>query len=281
VALLAARLVGGTTAVVATARRPLGVGTELRLGGLSEDDLAAAVGVGDDARHAVWAASGGLPGVARRLAARLSDRPDERDATVHLALGARPSTRFLDVDAAYVRLLEAALGRAEGDAVGARLRARLARALLGDATAGPRRRALVEDALALARAAGDRQALAEALDARRYALWDPTAARERLDAAAEIADLGEERTGLFWRFVALMELGRVAEADSALAAYDRAVRATHDTVARSPSSPARRCWRRCAGASRRRCSSPARWRSAVRPRGCPTRRRSRTRWGAR
>ncbi len=43
-AVVAARLVAASTAVVATASTPLGLGRELRLGGLSKSELAAVVG---------------------------------------------------------------------------------------------------------------------------------------------------------------------------------------------------------------------------------------------
>ena len=115
--------------------------------------------------------------------------------------------------------------RARDDATRARILARLARELLGDASAGERRRALADEALRLARRAEDPGPLAEVLDARLYALWDPAGAEARLAAGSEIIDLARaagddqrERQGLFWRFVALMELGRVTEAESALAA---------------------------------------------------------------
>ena len=80
--------------------------------------------------------------------------------------------------------------------------------------------------------------LAEVLDARLHALWDPAAAEDRLAAASEIIDLARaagddarERLGMFWRFVALMELGRVAEAESALAAFERAAQLAGDEAA--------------------------------------------------
>jgi hypothetical protein len=235
-ALLAGRLVVGATAVVATSSVPLGIGQELRLSGLSEDELAVVVGdVRDDVREAVWVASRGQPGAARSFVAQLAGLPEDRDPLVHLALHARSTAQFLDVDVALVRLLEAAMDRAPTDGDRARLMARLARELLGDASAGARRRTLVDGALSLARRCGDRQVLAEVLDARLHALWDATAAEERLAAASEIIDLARaaaddtgERRGLFWRFVALMELGRVAEAESALAALERAAAVAGD-----------------------------------------------------
>jgi tetratricopeptide (TPR) repeat protein len=131
-----------------------------------------------------------------------------------------------------------AVPRAPDDSTRARLLARLARELLGDSTAGPRRRALADEALKLARDCGEPHVLAEVLDARLNALWDPAGAEDRLAAASEIIDLARaagdgarERDGMFWRFVALMELARVAEAESALAAFHRAATAAGDAKA--------------------------------------------------
>ena len=236
---VAARCAAAATAVIATAAAPLGLGPEVRLGGLSEQDLAAAVGELDArAGHALWVASRGLPGVARRLARDLAGLKDHEDPVVHLALHAPSRTAFLDVDANLVRLLETAAGRAGDDATRARLLARLARELLGDASAAPRRRALADEALRLARGAADPGTLAEVLDARLHALWDPAGVRDRLAAGSEIIRLARaagddrrERQGLFWRFVALMELGRVPEAESVLAAFDLEAGAAGDTEA--------------------------------------------------
>jgi hypothetical protein len=149
-AVLAGRLAAGSSAVEATAGAPLGLGRELRLGGLTEQELAAVVGpVPADARHALWVASRGLPGVARSLAATLAGPGAEGDPLTHLALHAPSSAEFLDLDVDLVRLLEAAAGRA-----GARVLARLAYELLADASAGPRRRQLADQALRLARRVG-------------------------------------------------------------------------------------------------------------------------------
>src|SRR5262249_46237885 len=95
-----------------------------------------------------------------------------------------------------------------------------------------------EGARALAGAAAEPAVLAEVLDARLHALWDPAAAGDRLAAASEIIDLAraagddaQERSGMFWRFIALMELGRVGEAESALAAFERAAQLAGDAEA--------------------------------------------------
>jgi tetratricopeptide (TPR) repeat protein len=230
---VASRCQHSPVAVLATCASPPGLEPDLRLGGLTEAELAEALGDLDpETCHALWLASRGLPGVARRLARALADRADGADPVVRLALESTASTLFLAVDTNLVRLLETAASRARDDATRARVLARLARELLGDASAAARRRALVGEALRLARRTGDPRALADVLDARLHALWDQRGAEDRLAAGSEIIDLarvtgdGErERQGMFWRFVALMELGRVDEAESALAAF------AHDAAA--------------------------------------------------
>jgi hypothetical protein len=226
---VAARCAASRTAVIATSTTPLGLPVELRLAGLSQADLAEAVGEPDpESSRALWVASRGLPGVALSLARELAGLAVTQDAVVHLALRAAPATAFLDVDANLVRLLEMAAERAGDNATRARVLARLAGELLGDAAAAVRRRALADEALRLARLTGDPGTLAGVLDARLHALWDPAGAETRLAAGSEIIDLARaagddrrERHGQFWRFVALMELGRVAEAESALAVFAR------------------------------------------------------------
>src|SRR5215469_16961013 len=189
---VAARAAGSSTVVTVIAVLPPGFGTELRLGGLSEEELAVALDVPPQAQHGLWLASGGLPGVAISLAAELAACRDEVDPLVHLALTAPSRAEFLDVDAGLVRLLEMAIPRAPDEATRARLLARLAHEMLGDASAGPRRRALADEALKLARDSGEPQVLAEVLDARLHALWDPAGAEDRLSAASEIVDLARE-----------------------------------------------------------------------------------------
>jgi tetratricopeptide (TPR) repeat protein len=235
---LAARVAAMPAAVIAASGTPLGVGSELRLGPLSEDEVAALAGLTrPEIRRAVWVASRGLPGPARSLAADLAGLPEDQDALVHLALHAPSQAWFLGVDVNLVRLVETAAVRA-ADPARARLLARLARELLGDASAGRRRRELCDEALALARRAGDQRVLAEVLDARLHALWDPASAEDRLAAGSQIMELARaagdqvrERHGLFWRFTALMELGRVAEAESALALFERQAEAAGDAEA--------------------------------------------------
>ena len=150
--MLAARLTAGSTAVVVTASEPLGLGRELRLAGLTEEELAAVVGsVPADAVHALWVASRGLPGVAQSLAATLANLGPDGDPLTHLALHAPSTAEFLDLDVDLIRLLETTAGRAADDGTRARVLARLAYERL-------------------ARGVGDPRVLAEVLDRRLHAL---------------------------------------------------------------------------------------------------------------
>ena len=236
---LAARATVAPTVVVVASASPLGMGKELRLGPLSEEELARVVASADaDTSRAVFVASGGLPGPALELAGRIRDIPAGREVMAHLAINAVSRTWFLGVDSGLIRLLETAIGATRDDAMKARLLARLARELLGDPSAAQRRRRLADEALRLARQVGDQATLAEVLDARLGALWDPSSALDRLETGREIVELAgsagdsaRELRGLFWRFVALMELGRVVEAEGVLAEYERLAEVAGDLAA--------------------------------------------------
>jgi hypothetical protein len=228
-ALLVSRLGAGATVMLATAEDPLGLTPEIRLGGLTEPELAMLTAdLPTEAVHAVWLASGGLPGAAIALAGELAGLDASADAVIHLALTTPSRAEFLDLDVGLIRLLEAAAGRPLPPSTRARVLARLARELLGDPSAGVRRRELIDEAVTLARTAGDPGTIAEVLDCRLHALWDPAAADERLTTASEIVeqarragDAVAERRGLFWRFIALTELGELGDAEAALTAYAR------------------------------------------------------------
>ncbi|MFJ4467071.1 AAA family ATPase [Streptomyces sp. NPDC089424] len=236
--LLASRADSGTAALVTTLS-PLGVAPEVRLGGLTEPELADLTpGSSTAAVHALWLASGGLPGPALTFAAELAGLPGDTDPVLHLALTTPSRTGFLDVDTRLVRLLEAAAERPLPPTARARVLARLARELLGDASTAARRRRLAEEAAASATASGDPGTIAAVLDSRLHALWDPAAAGERLTTASTIVeqarragDTDAELRGLFWRFVALMELGETERAESALTAYARAAELAGDAEA--------------------------------------------------
>jgi len=221
------RLVGRTALALVALGNSIGMRSELQLAPLTRAEIGEMFPVlGPDAQKALHLASGGLPGPVTSLASVLAVSGPGADPVVTLALAATSSTSFLAVDPTLIRLLETAAARHCGHGDRARLLARLARELLADSTAAGRRRALLDEALSAARSSADPRVVAEVLDARIYALWDPHAAPDRLSAAAEIVLLAREagdteleRDGLFWRFVALMELSRVEEAEAALAAF--------------------------------------------------------------
>ena len=238
-AILTGRAAAHPVAVIATSLVPLDVGPQLWLGPLSVAEIGAVTGEDrPEVRHALWTASRGLPGPARSLSAVLAALLPDADPVVQLALAAESAEGFLVIDTGLVSLVETALQRSVDDLTRARLLARLAYGLLGDAAAAARRRVLIQEAAGLARRSADPAVLAEVLDAQLHALWDAAGAQDRLAAAGEIvglarasADLARERRGLFWRFVALMELGRVGEAETALAVFERAARSAGDADA--------------------------------------------------
>ena len=230
---LAAQLTSGSTLVIATAATPFGPGPHLPLPSLSKYDLADLLATSSPSAanlDAVWLASGGLPGPALDAADRLTGLEPGSDPVAHLALTTQTDSTFLDVNAVVLRLLETAAERHPlPDPVRARVLARLARELLGDSSAADRRRELIDQATALAEQAEDPGVLAEVLESGLHALWDPAAAHERLSTASRIValartagDAAAERRGLFWRFTALVELGRLDEAEAALTGYARA-----------------------------------------------------------
>ena len=250
-AFLVPRLGAGPAMVVATAAEPLGMGPELRLGGLAESDLAALVPeLPADAVHALWLVSGGLPGPALGFAGELiggdtSGRDNSgRDAVVRLALTAPSRSGFLELDTGLIRLLEEAASRSLPAEVRARVLARLARQLLGDPSAEARRRALVEEAVAshgrTARPARSPRSSTPACT--RCGIRPPRASASPSPRRSWSWRGGpatrHERRGLFWRFTALAELADLEAAEAALTAYARAGELAGDAeaavVVRSP-----------------------------------------------
>lgn len=163
-------------------------------------------------------------------AVELARSAGDAEGLVAVALGLPSSAGFLDVDMGLVRLIEDALAvvPAHDRCNRARLLARLSMELLGDRGSDPRRRQLADDALELARQVDDPGCVGFALHARQHALWEPHQAPERLAGAAEIAELARragdvvtELEGRLWGFIALMELGRIADAETQLASYAR------------------------------------------------------------
>ena len=85
-----------------------------------------------------------------------------------------------------------------------------------------------DQAVQVARRLSDETLLAEVLSARLYVLWAPDTAQERLATSPQIielavrtGDLRRELDGRMWRLIALLEFGRVAEAEAELGWYER------------------------------------------------------------
>jgi hypothetical protein len=250
---LVRRLASGRTAVLATATASLGLDPEVRLGGFPEPQLAVLLGLPSPAVHAIWLASGGLPGPALELADGLSPAAGVGEV-VGRALDRPSRTGFLTPDTGLIRLLEEIIAgwpalslpalslpasySAGEAAFRSRVLSRLARELLADPTAAARRRTLVGQAVSLARASGDPGVLARVLDDGLHALWDPLAAPERLTTSAEIVDLARragdaetELRGLMWRFTAQAELADLDAAEATLNAYRHTADLAGDTAA--------------------------------------------------
>jgi len=136
-------------------------------------------------------------------------------------------TRFLVPDRELESLLTDAL-EALGDAAPVlRVRLLARRAVIAEDDAEDRRLHSGQ-AVEAARQLGDEGLLAEVLSARLYVLWAPDTAEERLATSAQIIELAvrtgdvrRELDGRMWRLIALLEFGRVAEAEAELGWYER------------------------------------------------------------
>lgn len=186
---------------------------------LQRADALSRSGHGDEARDAYLAVAAAARGV--------DDEVFGRAALGVGALGGGFEIRLLDH--AQVALLGEALDRlgAEPPALVARLRARLSVALTLQEE-HVRRVALAEGAVDLARTSGDPGALVHALAAWCDAHAAPTHSADRLEVAAEMVGAalrsGDPELELLarrFRLVALMELGRAAEATVDIAAFAR------------------------------------------------------------
>jgi hypothetical protein len=153
---------------------------------------------------------------------------DSGDATLaaDAALRMPQRTNMLIADPELTVTVSSAFGLL-GDADPARRARLLGRlAVLEQDNSAARRHS--EAALAIADDLGD-EVLAEVLSARVFALWSPETVHERLGAAERIVDLAlragdlrRELDGRLWRFIALLELGRVMEAVFELGLYEGA-----------------------------------------------------------
>jgi hypothetical protein len=135
-------------------------------------------------------------------------------------------TQFMVPDRELESMLTGAL-EGLGDAAPS-LRARLLARQAVVAEDGEDRQARSDQAVEAARRLGDAGLLAEVLSARLYVQWAPETATERLATSTEIIELGvrtgdvrRELDGRMWRLIALLEFGRVAEAEAELDRYER------------------------------------------------------------
>ena len=149
---------------------------------------------------------------------------EDQLARAALGFAGRWALTRVDVEPASITLLEEAL-ETIGEAYPV-LRVRLLTRLSEELYYTPERDRRVElsaDALGLARRNGDKSALAAALGARHTAIWGQQPAERRLEIASEMVRLGDASNpeiafqGVAWSFADLLELGRLVEADAALA----------------------------------------------------------------
>jgi hypothetical protein len=153
---------------------------------------------------------------------------DAGDAVLAAAAAVRIPrlTRFLVPDRELESLLTDAL-EVLGDAAPV-LRVRLLARRAVIAEDADDRRVHSDQAVQAAKQLGDEALLAEVLSARLYVLWAPDTAEERLVSSPQIIELAvrtgdvrRELDGRMWRLIALLEFGRVAEAEAELGRYER------------------------------------------------------------
>lgn len=145
----------------------------------------------------------------------------------------RTATLFPVTPYERVALLEEALGGLRRSAqpdprLLSRVLSALASGLYSEAGEADRREALVDEALALARASGDRRTLLRVLTAAQVALWQPewlerrlALAGEHLAVAEQTGDPVEKASVRTWYVPALVESGRMAEADRQIDLIER------------------------------------------------------------
>jgi DNA-binding SARP family transcriptional activator len=179
---------------------------------------------GDQTAHAA------LRGVAA-AAERAGDGRRMADALLTLRLD---YADHIEEDAEMVALLRRALALLpHGDSA---IRAHLEGFLAQEAFStmpDSERRAAVRRALAMARRVGDQPALASVLTSHCWIVAGPESVPERLAIADELVAVGRvadlpyaECDGQQWRFLALVEIGEIEGADTALAAAHAAARTT-------------------------------------------------------
>ncbi len=159
---------------------------------------------------------------AHALAAGAGDPVLAADAAIRMPR----LTQFLVPDRELESMLTGALERLGHAAPALRARLLARHAVIAEDVED--RQARSDQAVEAARAAGDAGLLAEVLSARLYVQWAPETAAERLATSTEIIELAvrtgdvrRELDGRMWRLIALLEFGRVAEAEAELDRYER------------------------------------------------------------
>lgn len=158
---------------------------------------------------------------AQTLALGTGDVVQAGQATVRIPR----TTAFGVPDRELESLLTAALEALRDADLALRVRLLARRAVIAeDATD---RQAHGDRAVQAARRLGDERLLAEVLSGWLVVSWAPDTAQERLDTGAQIVDLAvrtgdvrRELDGRMWRLIALLEFGRIAEAEAELSRYE-------------------------------------------------------------
>lgn len=153
--------------------------------------------------------------------ARDAGRPD---IAADVAVRIPKSTPFLVADRALQRELDAALAEVDPADLGRRARLLARHAVIAETVETRERDG--DLAVGSAERLGDDVLLAEVLSARLFVTWTPEHAADRLAMAPRIIELGRstgdlrrELDGRMWRFIALLEHGRLDEAEAELDRY--------------------------------------------------------------
>jgi hypothetical protein len=188
--------------------------------------------------------SAGETGTARETyvaAAAIARELGQTELLARAAVGAGGRATGLQIgilDEPLIELLEEGLRALDStdSPLGTQLMARLAEALTFTA-ARERRVGLARQAVAAARRHGDPAVLARVLRHAHWALFEPENTEERLAISTEMVALATAAgdaetafTGRAWRFVDLIEVGDIAEADQVLDAMTRTAEALRQPV---------------------------------------------------
>jgi DNA-binding CsgD family transcriptional regulator/tetratricopeptide (TPR) repeat protein len=163
-----------------------------------------------------------------REAATLARSLGKAELLAHAAVSIAAGVRMGRLDPGLIGLMEEAVDAVatEDSALRVQVLAGLATALVWSGGDSGSQAELAEAAVAIARRVGDPGTLARALAAWCLAVWRPDNVNERLAAATEILPLARQADdpdlvlhSHAWRTICLLELGDLAAADAAIAAF--------------------------------------------------------------